>query len=67
MVNICKLKGIIAEKGFSQKSLAEMLGISTPTMYSKMKKGVFGSDEITAMARILQLNKDEVINIFFAN
>jgi len=65
MIATSKLKGIIAEKGYSQRKLAKILGMSEKTFYVKMKKGVFDSDEINQMILILEI-KDPV-NIFFAS
>lgn len=64
MVQIDKLRGIIAEKGFSQTDVAKEIGITPKTFYDRMKKGVFGSDEIEIMIRLLNI-KDPV-SIFFA-
>ena len=64
MVNTDELKGRITAKGYNQKDVANMLGISTKTMYLKMKKGVFGSDEIEIM--IDKLDIDNPMEIFFA-
>ena len=49
MIKVDELKGKFTTKGYSQKDIAKMLGISSKTMYLKMKKGVFGSDEIEIM------------------
>lgn len=64
MVNTQKLKGLIAEKNYSQSKIAEMIGITPKTFYSRMDKGVFGSDEIDKMIEILDI-KDPT-PIFFA-
>lgn len=64
MVRTDKLKGIFAESGKSQKDIAEMLNISPKTFYLKMKKGVFGSDEIEIM--IEKLNIQNPMDVFFA-
>ncbi len=64
MVRTDKLKGIFAEAGKSQKDIAEMLNISPKTFYLKMKKGVFGSDEIEIM--IEKLNIQNPMDVFFA-
>ena len=45
--------------------MAKLIGISPKTFYEKMKKGVFGSDEIQIMIRYL--NIQDPIAIFFAN
>lgn len=67
MLDIDKFKGVVAECGLNQRQLAKMLGISENTMYSKVKKGIFGSNEISQMAQILHLDNDKIVAIFFAN
>lgn len=64
MVNTDELRGIIAKNKKSQVDIAEMLGISPKTFYLRMKKGVFGSDEIQIM--IDELHIDNPLEIFFA-
>lgn len=54
-MNTAKLKGLIAEKGYSQREVAKAIGITEKTFYSKMKKGVFGTDEATAMIELLEI------------
>ena len=64
MVNTQKLKGLIAEKNYSQSKIAEMIGITPKTFYDRMDKGVFGSDEIDKMIEILEIK--DPLPIFFA-
>ena len=64
MVNTSALKGIIAANEMSQRQVAKKLGMTEKTFYSKMKRGVFDSDEIIAMIELLNI-KDPV-SIFFA-
>ena len=64
MINTNKLKGLITEKGYSQKSIAKAIGIVPKTFYVKMKRGVFGSDEIEKMIFLLDI--DDPASIFFA-
>lgn len=52
-MNVAKLRGIISERGMSQKSVAQAIGVSEKTFYLKMKKGVFGTDEAEKMISIL--------------
>ena len=54
-MNTAKLRGIIAEKGCSQREVAKRIGITEKTFYAKMKKGVFGTDEATAMIELLEI------------
>ena len=63
MVNTQKLKGLIAEKNYSQSKIAEMIGITPKTFYDRMDKGVFGSDEIDKMIEILEIK--DPLPIFF--
>lgn len=64
MVAINKLKGLIVANGMTQESLAKEMGITQKTFYLKMKKGVFGSDEIEKMIEILHI--EDPMPIFFA-
>lgn len=64
MVAVNKLKGLIVANGMTQESLAKEIGITPKTFYLKMKKGVFGSDEIEKMIEILHI--EDPMPIFFA-
>ena len=64
MIKTNELKGIIVKNGLTQKQVAKKIGITPKTFYEKMKKGVFGSDEIQIM--IDMLNIDNPAEIFFA-
>lgn len=64
MVATEKLRGIIAEQGLSQRQVAKKLGMTEKTFYSKMKKGVFGTDEVDQMITILKI--ENPVEIFFA-
>lgn len=61
-MNRNKLVAIIVENGMTQKDLAKRLGMSSKTFYSKMKKGVFGTDEVVKMVDILNIKNP--IDIF---
>lgn len=65
MVATEKLRGIIAERGMSQRKVAVHLGMTEKTFYSKMKKGVFDSDEMDQMIDLLGITNP--VEIFFAN
>lgn len=56
MVATDKLRGIIAERGLSQRQVARYLGMSEGTFYAKMKNGVFGTDEAEKMIDLLQIH-----------
>ena len=64
MIATDKLRGVIAERGLSQKDVAESLGMTGKTFYTKMKKGVFDSTEISAMVDLLKIKNP--VEIFFA-
>lgn len=64
MINTAKLRGVIVENGKTQYDVAKMLNIAPKTFYLRMKKGVFGSDEIQIM--IDNLHIDNPMEIFFA-
>lgn len=65
MINTDKLRGIFAERGVSQNQVAKMLGMSPQTFYRKMKRGVFGSDEIEKMINNLKISNP--MDIFFTD
>ena len=64
MFDVNKLKSIIVLREKTQAEVAKYIGISSKTFYLKMKKGVFGSDEIEKMVEYLDI--DEPTPIFFA-
>lgn len=64
MIATSKLRGIISERNLSQRKVAEIIGISEKTFYLKMKKGVFGTDEVEKM--IEALNIENPAEIFLA-
>lgn len=64
MVDTNKLRGVIAENGKTQSDVAKMIGITPKTFYTRMDKGVFGSDEIQIM--IDKLHIQNPMDIFFA-
>lgn len=55
MIRVDKLRGIISERGMTQSDVAKSIGISPKTFYLKMKKGVFGSDEVDAIIDLLDI------------
>lgn len=65
MIDTNALRGIIVSRGMTQQDVAKALSIAPRTFYSKMKKGVFGSNEMEAMIRLLNIQNPQ--DIFFAN
>lgn len=64
MVDVNRLKSVIVLNGLTQEEVAKHLEMSPKTFYTKMKKGVFGSDEIEKMIDYLHI--EEPLPIFFA-
>lgn len=64
MIDTKALKGVIVSNGMTQQDVAKELGIHPKTFYEKMKKGVFGSDEMEKMIDILSIKNP--VEIFFA-
>ena len=64
MVDTKALKKIIFDRDLSQRKVAKHLGMTEKTFYSKMKRGVFDSDEIESMIEFLAI--ENPIPIFFA-
>lgn len=46
MVDTAKLRGIFAEHNDSVAKAAKVIGVTRDTMYRKMRRGVFGTDEV---------------------
>lgn len=64
MVNTNELKAAFKRKAYTQENVAKMLGINPRTLSNKMKKGVFNSNEIERLIKILDIK--EPLPIFFA-
>ena len=64
MVDVNKLRGKMAEKGRSGIDMARVIKKTPKTFYDKMRKGVFDSDEITAIVEDLSI--ENPMEIFFA-
>lgn len=58
------LRAEMARNGITQKELAKTVGVSEKTFISKMKKGVFGTDE--AQIIVDRLKIADPCAIFFA-
>lgn len=66
MTNSSKLKGRIAEKGFTLSSLSEAVHISRPCLRKRIE-GVadFRASEIQNMCTVLEIPQNEMCNYFF--
>lgn len=65
MINVKKLRGLMAEKGRTGKDMAAVIKKTPKTFYDKMKRGVFDSDEIIAIVE--DLNIKNPVEIFFTD
>lgn len=65
MILINELKGKIKSMGYTQERLAIEMGMSSRTLSKKLNKGIFGSDEIEKMVKILDIRNPR--DIFFVN
>lgn len=60
-----ELKGLIVSHGKTCKDVADYLGIADNTFYRKLKKGVFGSDEIDKIIEFLEIKDPKQISYIF--
>lgn len=63
MVQTNEIKAAIARKGMTQSDVAKAIGISNKTFCNRMRKRVFGSDEIDVMIDLLDI-KDPMAFFF---
>ena len=64
MLNRAELAACMARNGFTRTRLAKSIGMTPKTLYNKIKKGVFGSDEIERIVEVLHIS--DPVSIFFA-
>lgn len=65
MIQINEIKGRMRAEGYTQETLAKELNMSSKTLSTRFKKGVFGSDEIEKLIYILNIKNP--MEIFFKN
>lgn len=65
MIDTKALKGLIVSRDMTQKDVAQHLKMHPKTFYAKMKRGVFGSDEMEGMIELLSIENPS--DIFFAS
>ena len=56
MIRTDLVRGKMAQMGFSQKEVAEFLGISEVTMTERMKTGKFWTTELKNLAQLLEVD-----------
>lgn len=66
MAKTQKIKSLIVAKGLTQQKLAERLKMDKSTLSRKINnQSDFTIDEAKAMAKVLELDKNELSEIFF--
>ena len=63
MIDTMEIKACMARKGVTQADVAKQCNMTPRTFYNKMKKGVFGSDEIEIMIDYLDI--EHPMRVFF--
>jgi transcriptional regulator with XRE-family HTH domain len=63
VLNVLEFKAAMVRKGFTQKELAQHLGISEKTFCNRIKNKRFGTDEIEQLIPLLEINNP--MQIFF--
>lgn len=67
-MDVNSLNAEIARKGLSIPKLADSIGISKKTLYSRIQgKTLFKQDEIMQISKVLCLNGEQIFLIFFAD
>lgn len=64
MVDTNKLRGVIAERRKTVRSVAGEIGISSRAMYNKMRTGSFDNKEMSRLVDVLSI--ENPVPIFFA-
>lgn len=63
MLNVLEFKAAMVRKGFTQKTLAQQLGISEKTFCNRIKEKRFHTEEIEKLIPLLEINNP--MQIFF--
>lgn len=68
MVNTNKIKGKIAENGYTQESLANAVGMSRTTLRRKIEGNTdLTVSEVEALCKALKISENELLLYFFYN
>lgn len=65
MANINMLKGRIVAAGYTLQEFSKAINMAYSTFSRRLRSGIFGSDEIERIARLLNLSAEEIRMIFF--
>ena len=57
MLNVPEFRAAMVRKGYTQKALSEILGISEKTFCERLKKKRFGTEEIEQLIPVLDINE----------
>lgn len=66
-MNLEEFRAEVARNGYTIPTLAAALGISKKKMYSHLAKENFTQAEISSMVKILNLDVNKIMIIFFAD
>ena len=61
MLNVPEFKAAMVRKGYTQKELSAILGISTKTFSDRIKKKRFGTEEIEQLIPVLGISDPMLI------
>ena len=64
MLNVPEFRAAMVRKGYTQKDIAKILGMSEKTLYFRLKNKYFGSDEIEKLISVLEIS--DPVPIFFS-
>lgn len=68
MTNSNELRAAMTRKGMTQEQVAEALGVTTATLNYKINnKREFKTSEVKALVDLLEIPKEDIDKIFFAN
>lgn len=62
-VSVNKLRGIMAERGYSAATLAKAIGMNVDTLRRKIRSGSFYTHEAWAISEVLEI--EDPASIFF--
>lgn len=68
-MNRNKLRGKIIASGFKINDIAAQMGMNASTFYRKLQAGAsgFSIDDVQKLIALLNLSRDEITEIFFAD
>ena len=61
MVNVNLFKAYMVKAGYTQKKLAQELGISEQTLTRRLKKRAFGTDEAAKIVQLLSIDDPQAV------